>query len=52
VHAGSRGLLEENQDKAFARFPKLSWRYTEGTNYQSLLPSTLFGFTVDIAWSF
>jgi hypothetical protein len=52
VHGGSRGLLEEHQDRALPRFPKLSGRYTEGTYYPCLLPSTLFGFTVDCAWAF
>lgn len=52
VHGGSRGLLEEDQDKALPRFPKLSGRYSEGTYYPCLLPSTLFGFTVDCAWAF
>lgn len=52
VHGGSRGLLEEHQDKGLPRFPKLSGRYTEGTYYPCLLPSTLFGFTVDSAWAY
>jgi phenylpropionate dioxygenase-like ring-hydroxylating dioxygenase large terminal subunit len=52
VHPGSRGLLQEDQDKAFPPLPKLSGRYTEGTYYPCLLPSTLFGFTVDSAWAF
>lgn len=52
VHAGSRGLIEEDQGKALPRFPKLSGRYTEGTYYPCLLPATLFGFTVDCVWVF
>ena len=52
VHAGSRGLLEEDQAKALPRFPKLSGRYTEGTYYPCLLPATLFGLTVDCVWVF
>jgi choline monooxygenase len=52
VHGGSRGLLEENQSMALPRFPNLSGRYTEGTYYPCLLPSTLFGFTVDCVWVF
>jgi len=52
VHGGSRGLLEENQSMALPRLPNLSGRYTEGTYYPCLLPSTLFGFTVDCVWVF
>jgi choline monooxygenase len=52
VHGGSRGLLEENQDMALPRFPKLAGRYAEGTYYPCLLPATLFGFTVDCVWVF
>ncbi len=52
VHKGSRGILEEHQQHALARFPKLEGRYTEGTYYPCLLPATLFGFTVDCVWVF
>ena len=52
MHEGSRGLLEEDQDKALARFPGLSGRYTQGTYYPCLLPSTLFGLTIDCVWVF
>jgi phenylpropionate dioxygenase-like ring-hydroxylating dioxygenase large terminal subunit len=52
VHAGSRGLLEEDQAMALPRFAKLAGRYTEGTYYPCLLPATLFGFTVDCVWVF
>ena len=51
-HAGSRGLLEEDQAMALPRFAKLSGRYVEGTYYPCLLPATLFGFTVDCVWVF
>lgn len=52
VHEGSRGLLQENQDRALQRFPKLAGRYTEGTYYPCLLPATLFAFTIDSVWVF
>jgi choline monooxygenase len=51
-HAGSRGLLEEDQGMALPRFAKLSGRYAEGTYYPCLLPATLFGFTIDCVWVF
>ena len=52
MHKGSRGLLEEDQQHALPRFPHLTGRYVEGTYYPCLLPSTLFGITVDSAWVF
>ena len=52
MHAGSRGLIEDDQGQALARFPGLSGRYTGGTYYPCLLPATLFGMTVDSVWVF
>jgi phenylpropionate dioxygenase-like ring-hydroxylating dioxygenase large terminal subunit len=52
MHAGSRGLLEEDQGHALPPFPGLSGRYTQGTYYPCLLPSTLLGLTIDCVWVF
>lgn len=52
MHAGSRGLIEDDQHLAFPRFPGLSGRYTGGTYYPCLLPATLFGMTIDSVWVF
>ncbi len=50
MHAGSRGLLEEDQALGFQRLPGLTGRYTQGTYYPCLLPATLFGLTIDCVW--
>jgi phenylpropionate dioxygenase-like ring-hydroxylating dioxygenase large terminal subunit len=52
VHAGSRGLLEEDQANALPRFAGLTGRYRQGTYYPCILPATLFGFSVDCVWVF
>ena len=52
MHAGSRGLLEDDQAQALPRFAGLTGRYTEGTYYPCLLPATLFGLTIDCVWVF
>ena len=52
MHAGSRGLIEDDQRHALSRFPGLVGRYTQGTYYPCLLPATLFGLTVDCVWVF
>ena len=52
MHAGSRGLIEDDQAHALPRFPGLGGRYTGGTYYPCLLPGTLFGMTIDCVWVF
>ena len=52
MHAGSRGLLEDDQAHALPRFPGLADRTTQGTYYPCLLPATLFGLTIDCVWVF
>lgn len=52
MHAGSRGLIEDDQGMALPRFPGLTGRYEQGTYYPCLLPATLFGMTIDGVWVF
>lgn len=51
-HAGSRGLMSDEQHAALPRFESLTGGTIEGTYYPCILPATLMAFTIDSVFVF